>query len=190
MKMNILDLEMNQPSGSIIEIGAVSYDVKTRNVQSKFQSFVKLPDGETLAPEITTLTNIGSHFLDSAPTLAEALEAYWKWAIECGCHKYIAAWGNDYWDVIEASKSLGVSYPSRMSTLNIKVMASIMRCEYPNKKAKGGLKNSLDVFGIDFVGTQHRALDDASQTSRVVDFLSEKFRLGLDVTKLVGNTSD
>ncbi len=185
MKINILDLEMNQASGNIIEIGAVCYDVKLGDRTASFQNYVKLPEGEVLNPDITALTGITEENLANAPSLKDALELYWAWAVKSGCCKFIAAWGNDYWVVIEESKALGVEYPSRMSTLNIKVMANIMRCAYPNTKATGGLANTLETFGLSFAGSQHRALVDAYNTQNVVKFLFENFRLGLDVTALV-----
>jgi len=168
---------MNQPSGSIIEIGAVCWDARQSKMLSAFSTLVTLSDGEVLDDFITKLTGITPQDFDSpwAMSLPEALTSLQDWAIEAGCSRYMAAWGNDYFDIKQACIATGTPHPWK-NYLNIKEMATVMRTQFKGK-ARGGLKSALNAFGLEFVGTQHRALEDANNTARLLGELLRGTRL-------------
>jgi inhibitor of KinA sporulation pathway (predicted exonuclease) len=156
-----LDLEMNQPSGSIIQIGAVAMNMKNGRVNVLFKMPVN--PKETIAPEITTLTGITQKDVDEAPTLEVALTKFWAWAPS---HS-IAAWGTDCDLVLAETRRLNVPTYGRVHIHNVKEMASDLRCAFPSHKARGGLVPTMELFGLKFEGRHHDALDDAMNTARL-----------------------
>lgn len=63
MRLCVIDLEMNQPSHSIIQIGAVCYDTRQDKVRAVFSSNVR-PGDEQISPYITELTGITQEMVD------------------------------------------------------------------------------------------------------------------------------
>ncbi|HEY3655420.1 MAG TPA: 3'-5' exonuclease [Steroidobacteraceae bacterium] len=72
-----LDLELNQPSRRIIQIGAVVGNIRTGEIVSRFDSKVS-PD-EELSPAIAKLTKIKQEEVDVTPKLREAYESLKCW---------------------------------------------------------------------------------------------------------------
>jgi hypothetical protein len=72
-----LDLELNQPSRRIIQIGAVVGNIRTGEIVSRFDSKVS-PD-EELSPAIVKLTKIKQEEVDAAPKVREAYESLKRW---------------------------------------------------------------------------------------------------------------
>lgn len=166
MRLIVLDLESNQPSGKIIQIGALVYNVNEDRVESKFNEYAN--PGEPVTEYITELTGITQKVLDVSDSLTIVLQNFWNWAEEVKC-KQIGAWGSDVWDLIQQSKELGVSYPSRLRNIDIKAMSMIFRAPLGTKQ-RGGLKSTLELFKLDpsFLGRQHDAYDDAFNTARLL----------------------
>jgi len=167
MRLCVVDLEMNKPSRKIIQISAVCLDVKSGKMGAKdFNLFVN--PGEPLDPFIIELCGITDKKLkDQGVELSQALTDFWTWAKAAGCAKNTSAWGNDISIVIKQSRELGIrcEYPK---ILDIKEMSTILRCAYPNNKAKGGLLNTMNLFGLPFDGRQHDALCDAKNTAKLL----------------------
>jgi DNA polymerase III alpha subunit (gram-positive type) len=72
-----LDLELNQPSERIVQIGAVLGNVRTGEVVSHFDA--KVNPGEPFSSRIAELTGISAAELESASCLAAAGEAFAAW---------------------------------------------------------------------------------------------------------------
>jgi DNA polymerase III alpha subunit (gram-positive type) len=60
-----MDLELNQPSRRIIQIGAVIGNIRTGEIVSRFDS--KVSPNEELSPAIVRLTKIEQEEVDAAP---------------------------------------------------------------------------------------------------------------------------
>ncbi len=180
MNYCVLDLEMNQPSGSIIEIGAVCFNSRSGLTTEFFRKYVSLPDSESLNPDITALTGISETKLTGAPSLRDALLGLTDWAQFAGCSKHMATWGTDYWDIKQANRDNSVPFPWKCF-LNVKEAATLLRAAFPGKK-RGGLKSATDAFGCGFVGLQHRALVDAENTARLMAEMIKGTRL-LDIAR-------
>ncbi len=165
MKICVLDLEMNKPSNSIIEIGAVCLDAKTGKITNSFSTLVD--PQEPLDPFIVQLTTITQADLAHQPKIKEALNNFNEWMTSVGCHKMVSAWGSDWHLVLNQFKQHGIHF-EHPKHLDIKVMASVLRCAFPNTKSKGGLANTMALFDIPFEGQQHQALVDASNTARLL----------------------
>jgi len=72
-----LDLEMNQPSERIVQIGAVLGNVRTGEVVSQFDA--KVNPGEPFSSRIAELTGISALELEGAPSLAVAGNGLAAW---------------------------------------------------------------------------------------------------------------
>jgi inhibitor of KinA sporulation pathway (predicted exonuclease) len=72
-----LDLELNQPSRRIIQIGAVIGNICSGEVVSRFDS--KVSPNEELSPAIVKLTKIKQEEVDAAPKLRDAYELLKRW---------------------------------------------------------------------------------------------------------------
>lgn len=164
MRMCILDLEMEQPCNSLLEIGAVILDLR-RGISETFSRFIQLDSGEMPSEYITNLCNIDhdEYSLAAVPG-KEALEDFWEFLEKSNCGNRLYSWGGDHDWILNYSTQYGVMTPKRLRTLDIKQMTEPLRFMI-NKKSKGGLVNSLHTFGLEFEGTQHMALTDAINTA-------------------------
>src|SRR5260370_816368 len=89
-----LDLEMNQPSENIIQIGAVTGDILTGEITGRCTLLVKLPEGEVVSPFITNLTGIEQSDLDQfGMTLEEAYEQLKDFMKASGAFLNPITWG-------------------------------------------------------------------------------------------------
>jgi len=163
MNCIFVDLELNQPSNIIIQIGATSVNLKTGKELSAFNIYAN--PGEILNPFIIELTGIQQHHVDQAPSVAEALKAFWLWVENAGCGGKILAWGDDIILLRRASRELGVQVP-KLRDLNFKEMVKWIKSAR-GLPEKGGLGSTLTQFGLQFDGVPHNALDDARNTGRL-----------------------
>ncbi len=168
MRICILDLEMNKPSRKIIQIGAVCLDVKTGKTAARdFNVFIN--PHESIDPFIVELCGITDKTIkDEGKDLYLGLTELWAWMKASGCAKNVGAWGNDWSAVLKQSREdMGLIF-EWPKVLDIKEMASVLRCAFPNEKAKAGLLNTMHLFGLSFQGNQHNALHDAQNTARLL----------------------
>lgn len=176
---NVLDFEMNQPSDKIIQIGAVAIDMKDGKIKSEFNVFVN--PHEEVSEFITKLTGITQSQVDSGLELEDAYTEFWKWTFG----KKVIAWGSDGYRARQESQNLGVSYPSKLRLLNLKVMVELLREGFTGPGA-GGLVPSLKLFGLKFKGRQHDALDDARNTAFLAYDIVRRFREHNEISKIIG----
>ena len=76
MRCIAVDLEMNQPSRKIIQIGAICFEPDTGKIVAKFHMFVN--PGEPISPEIIELTHITDEMVNFAPNIQAAAQAFSK----------------------------------------------------------------------------------------------------------------
>jgi len=185
MNYCVLDLEMNQPSGTIIEVGAVCYHSRSGKITSTFRQLVRLPEGEALNPDITKLTGITEEDLVfTARPMDLVLANLDFWAVAHGCSRNMATWGTDYWLLKEAFRAEHTPFPWK-NFLNVKEMAALLRAALPGKQ-RGGLKSAIEAFGLTFQGEPHRALTDARNTAMLMDEMLKGTRLMGVARSLVG----
>ena len=179
MNYCVLDLEMNQPSGAIIQIGAVCYDTR-RGVTSSFT--VDVNPHEQLTEFITELTGITQADVDKADPLPLAYTALVEWAEKAGCQANMATWGTDYWTL---KTQVAPQYWVWRRFLNVKEVATLLRA-HDSGKARGGLSASLDYFGLKFLGTPHTAVADAYNTARLLAVVGLEHKLWVTSRRLNG----
>lgn len=180
MQLILLDIEAlrgkeHHDLSEIVELGAVklrSFSDSIIQIDT-FQSFIH-PVYFQISKKFCQLTHIEKQMLESASPFCEVLERFRKWIGDeetifigwsthdrsmmiqnCRIHSLDSSWVCSYVDLQEeVDQILG-------------------------SKTNTGLKSAMDKFGIEFQGAQHRALDDALNTSRILRKIlpeaSEKF---------------
>lgn len=176
MRLIVLDLELTQPSCKIIQIGAVLFDLKKGVCESSFNKICN--PGELPCERITELTGITPEMVAEATSFETVVVEFWTWVAESKCGFQLAAWGSDVWELFNASRAAGIQPIKPPKNLNIKEVAKLFRIPLSSVKKSGGLKNSMDVFGLHFIGKQHNAYDDALNTAYLLHHFTKVINLG------------
>ena len=171
----VLDLEMNQPSGTIIEIGAVRFLRDGGIHPDKFDVIVNPHEklgvcdgGRNGAMTITELTGITQEMVDEAVDLEEAIEQMHQWVLKESKNVVLAGWGGDpYWLRTEVIKN-GIQYPFRNKSFDVKSMVVFISALMGKKHKTDGLGSMMKCYELKFEGNQHRADADAYNTARLL----------------------
>lgn len=173
-----LDLEMNQPSRKIIQVGAVVGNINTGQILERFSVFVN--PKEKIAPSITELTKITQKDVDNGLTLEEAY--YQLKAIHEKHDSFVnpITWGGgDSQEIF--NQLVDRSFLDRLFVrINLKhrpekdwcfgrrwidTKTIFVSSRFANgKPIQGGLAKSLLKVGLRFNGQKHNALHDAENT--------------------------
>lgn len=165
MKLMSLDLEMNQPSGNIIQIGAVVGNTVTLELEEEFNVYTKLPEGEDVAEYIYKLCGISQNMVKNGtevPTAYNLLKDFYK---ANRCNSTVVTWGGgDSWQLYKQS---GDVEPNFMGSrwMDVKTVFQTLQIAR-QRKARSGLSKSMQKMGLRFIGKPHNALDDAKNTLR------------------------
>jgi inhibitor of KinA sporulation pathway (predicted exonuclease) len=158
-----LDLEMNQPSGKVIQVG-----VAVGNVQSGVlctRSWF-LDPCELIDEQITELTGIddGTIQQSSVPLEQVALELG-NLITEHSCFVNPVQWGGgDARTLLSEFRLANVPFPFfGRREIDVKTVCGYLAM-VEGRKPSGGLKSYLGKYGMEFSGTPHRADDDARNT--------------------------
>ena len=181
------DLEMNQPSGRIIQIGAVVGNMATGEIVERLSVLVK--PGEPLSPAIVKLTGITDAMLEergvelmAAYTLLSNLKTKWS------CSSLPLVWnagmrGNDVEELAHQMREDGLMLGDGRVRLehepyyiftgwrDVKGLYQEY-CEANDIPARSGLAKSLLRAGLLFEGRPHDALFDALNTFCLGHFLN------------------
>jgi len=173
-----VDLEMNQPSGRIIQIGAIVGNIYTGEVLERFSRFVD--PNEPLTEFIINLTGIKQAEIDSEGVTLP--EAYLDLVALHKRHKTFCnpiTWGGG--DIETIREQLGPDHkgpwPFGRRWIDVKTLYISHRL---SKKAffVGGLAKSMTRVGLAFNGSKHNALADAENTflmyCRLLSIISPK----------------
>lgn len=172
----VIDLEATTDLGGwpteemeIIEIGAVIVDEQGRELSS-FQSFVQ----PTRRPQLTAfcreLTHIRQDDVDDAPTLGQLQPGLDTWLQPHLPHlQGWLSWG-DYdrqqFEIEWRRQGLD-SCLVRLPHFNLKKLFHRQFRSLAGPK-RVGLNRALELCGLEFLGTQHRGLDDARNIARLL----------------------
>ena len=169
----VIDLEATTDDGGwpieemeIIEIGATLVNRQGRELDH-FQRFVRPQRRPLLTPFCRELTHITQANIDSAQPLTEVWALFERWLGQH--HSRLEGWASwgDYdrrqllqeWQRLQLDSEL-----SRVPHMNLKQrFAKARRLERPL-----GLNAALQLAGLQFSGQQHRALEDARNTARLL----------------------
>jgi len=170
-----LDLELNQPSGRVVQIGAVLGNLRAGKVVSQFD--VKVNPGEPFSLRIAELTGISPHEIESARGLAEAGQALAAWLAPRDSVRLLnpLTWGGG--DTETLRSQLGVESERWIfgrRWIDVKTLYVAWRMAQ-GKDISGGLARAMTKLGLSFRGRKHDALDDSLNTFRMYRALLAEF---------------
>lgn len=169
----VIDLEATTDEGGwpvtemeIIEIGATLVNRDGHEVDH-FQRFVRPLRRPLLTPFCRELTHITQANIDSAAPLSEVWPTFERWLTPYqGNLGGWVSWGDyDRKQLIQEWQHQRLqSFLSQVPHMNLKQrFAKARRLERPL-----GLNGALQLAGLQFSGQQHRALEDARNTARLL----------------------
>lgn len=170
-----LDLELNQPSGEIIQVGIAIANFQ--QTQSQYLTKQWLIDPfESINPEITTLTGISCLDIKEKAVSREQMAA--ELAALIVEHKVFVnpiTWGGgDCTELLEEFNKQGIVFPHfGRRWIDVKTF-HVMLMLAQGKSHAGGLKSVMGKYGLPFAGMPHRADVDASNTLRLFFKLLER----------------
>lgn len=181
MKILSLDLEMNQPSGRIIQIGACVGDTQTGQILEELS--VLVDPGEELTDFIVDLTGIyPRHIIEEGGTLIDAYQQLRALHAKHQCFMNPITWGGG--DSYELKQQLVRDYPEWDANthwcfgrrwIDVKTLWHTQQIANEGKM-QGGLARCLTKVGLQFKGRKHNAKDDAINTFYMFQHMLRKFR--------------
>lgn len=161
-----LDLEFNQPSRKLIQVGLSIGSRDQREDEYRQYQWLVNP-GESISPEITALTGISDSDVATGLGLAEMAFAVVDTLAREGAYlPNPVVWGEgDSPALREAFQSAGVPYPFGYRSIDIKgwhAYLALTKGESP----RGALRETMRRYGLAFIGLPHRADVDAFNTLR------------------------
>lgn len=166
MKFMALDLEMNSPSNTIIQIGYTVFDPVIGYMYEDHSHYIYTQ--ETIDPFITKLTGITKDHMKNALSMEQAFEHL------CTVHKkheclpnFVVFGGNDHLLLKKQTAFLGQEWKFGSRCLDVKTVYQFWKLANNKDTIKGSLARALTYFGKNFIGTKHNAKDDAFNTARL-----------------------
>lgn len=160
-----LDLEMAQPSGKIIQIGAVVGNIDTGEILDKVNCVVNC--GEKLSDKIITLTGITQERHDKGMPLQYAYDILKDIHAKHEAFINPVTWGGN--DSFELRNQLGLvdgNFIFGRRCIDTKTLFQSF-CIANDLKVQSGLKKSCRRMDVPFEGPAHDALQDSINTFRL-----------------------
>lgn len=159
----------------IIEIGAIISDLKGNIKDEKIEILIKPITHPTLTDFCTELTTITQKDVDNGTSLIKAIQELNSFAEK---HQ-IKVWGS--WGFFDYNqfkreatrKNIDLSefyFFKEMKHVNL----SLIYQETKKFKNKKGIRKALVNEGLDFVGVQHRAINDVINIARIIGEVNKK----------------
>jgi inhibitor of KinA sporulation pathway (predicted exonuclease) len=163
-----LDLEMNQPSKKIIQIGACVGNIRTGQIFEKLSVIIN--PNEHVAPFITDLTKITQDDVNRGVTLEEGYGKLKRMHENYGAFINAITWGGgDSQCLLEQLKAENPHFEGwcfGRRWLDTKTLFVSWR--FANgQPIQGGLARSMTKVGLKFEGQKHNARDDAVNTFKM-----------------------
>lgn len=165
-------------SSEIIDIGAVKVSENPDaglTVTDTFHTYVRPSNKSVLSTDTVQFTGITQKDIDAAPLFPAALRQFIDWM---GNEPYyMCSWGPDDRNKLIShcrTHQLDVAWITNHNDLQQQWSRAMHK---EGKFRQLGLAQALELCGIDFDGTQHRALDDAINTAKVFMHQFDKFKL-------------
>ena len=179
-----LDLELNQPSNKIIQIGAVVGNIQTGEIIDKISIIVNphetlgiCNDGENSQVSITDLTGITQEQVDAGVELDEAYIALRDFHNKHNSFINAVTWGGGDSEEIkqQIAKYNMTSWCFGRRWIDVKTLYIAWRLQN-GKPPTGGLAKAMTNVGLKFEGRKHDALDDAYNTFRMFHAMLNKMQ--------------
>ena len=179
MKHIVVDLEMNKVGKEhrnlgctmeTIEIGAIMLDENFQEISS-FRTYVKPEYNTRITSIVRDLTGITYDMVINAPKFNEALKMFSNWCLGVDDDIKIYAWSdNDYkqskiflneWNDFQEEFDTELGFDKQVS-----------------------LSLALDMAGINFLGREHSALDDARNTAKLFHIFKDRELFDTTLSKI------
>lgn len=173
-----LDLEMNQPSGKIIQVGVCIGNIVSGEILRQ-QSWYVNP-GETISEYITTLTGISNAHIESESySLKEAYDQLSLMAVHYGANRSLITWGCGDQETLREQLKIESTDPKDWHFgrryLDVKTLYQCLMLSR-NQTTQGGLAKAIAKMGLRFEGKKHDAGDDAYNTFLLFRRLLKEFK--------------
>jgi len=158
-----LDLEMNQPSNKIIEVGVAIGNITDGIITTKNWY---IDPKESIEEYITNLTGISNHTIaETSSSIEDVARDLSELILKYNCFVNAVTWGQgDTRLLLQEFKENNVNFPHfGRRDLDIKTICVYHRLAQ-ERKTTGGLSSFLHRYGLKFFGTPHRAANDAYNT--------------------------
>jgi len=157
-----LDLEYNQPSGTIIQVGLVVGNLKTGDILEKYCKCVKVD--EIISDYIINLTGVTQLDVDNGSKLQDIYNDIVDLSKKYDCFRNPITWGGgDSIDLRNELKLTDQDFIFGRRWIDAKTLF-VSRCFARELKHQSGLGKSMKRLGLSFEGRKHNALDDALNT--------------------------
>ena len=184
MKIVAVDLEMNQPSSRIIQIGAVCFRPETGELIDTFDQLVN--PNEAVSSEIEALTGISNESLVGKPEIQSAAKNLAAFKSRHQISPIGVVWGaglsNDIRKIFDES---GVENPFKSRIIDVKgVYQMFANAAGARMRQKVGLAKACEVLQLGWdekFGKPHHALADAYNTMRIYQFFSICLKGGVEI---------
>jgi len=167
MKLTSLDLELNQPSGKIVQIGAVIGDTDTGEITHRLRIYVN--PGEPIAPFITELCGITQEQIDEYGVSLELAyltlkDFHRKHSTFINCLTWGGGDSQGIFDQLSPDVRHDWCFGRRwIDAKTIYVSEQIAK----GQPVQGGLSRVMTKYNLKFQGRKHDAQDDAENTFRL-----------------------
>ena len=164
MKLTCLDLEMNQPSGKIIQIGAVIGDTMTGTITQRLRIYIN--PGEPIDPYITELCGISQDQINQEGIpLADGYRILKDFHQKHSSFINPVTWGGgdsqEIYDQLDEDSRKDWCFGRRW--IDVKTWYTYLMLTR-GKAPSGGLASAMGYFKLHFKGKAHRADVDAANT--------------------------
>lgn len=156
-----MDLEMNQPSGKIIMLGACVGNISTGEIIDKLSIFVN-PE-EQVTEYITNLTGITQAQVDSGVHITEAYDKFVEFHKKYKSFVNVGQWGTgDIRQLLQQVRQHReiTEHPFGRREIDVKTLYVAYRA-FNGEHPSGGLKKAHNRLKVKFQGPAHNALNDA-----------------------------
>lgn len=178
MKLTCLDLELNQPSGKIVQIGAVVGDTQTGEIVDRIRIYVN--PGEPIAEFITELCGITQDQINEhGVTLDEAYLLLKKFHKKSNFVNPVTWGGGDSQEIYDQlSDDVRKQWCFGRRWIDAKTVFVSQMIAHQNNVESSGLQKSMKKFGLNFIGRPHDAQDDAENTFIMYQYMLSSLREG------------
>jgi DNA polymerase III epsilon subunit-like protein len=170
-----LDLELNQPSGKIIQVGVCAGGRLQSEEEYRIKSWY-LDPGEPIAPEIVALTGIDDQLIaEQAKPHAQVAAELSAFILENDCFVNPVTWGGgDSVELLDEFRQRDIRFPHfGRRWVDVKTVYSFLQMAKGVNPA-GGLSSAMGRTKLQFIGPAHRAEVDAFNTLRFWFHLMER----------------
>ena len=179
MILTALDLELNQPSGKIVQIGAVAGDTNTGDIVGRLRVYVN--PGEPIAPYITQLCGITQAQVDKeGMPLDNAYILLKEFHRRHSEFMNPVTWGGDDADCVkeQLGEDAKLDWVFGRRHIDAKTLVVSRSIAKNNGVHSGGLSTAMKALGLKFQGRKHDAQDDAENTFKIYHHMLYLIRHG------------